>query len=299
MSSSIINWVIDKYLSNILEINKEETKSSLWSGEFEMSNLKIKPEIFSSMNLPYFELVHGYVGNMKIKMSLPRFYANPIKVEIDKVFFHAKQKKLENIKKEVEIVNMENYKDSLLQSAEEFSNQIDTLKGETTPGMTNLIINNLEIEIKDICIRFDDEISYNLIPFSFGILLKSLKIKTVDENFEEAEGIEYKEVNNKILKMSKLSMYLDTFENEGKLIQYHEQIDKSNELTEVTDEKIKNYLGPLIEYYRYCLTEMNVNLNKAESHQYLAYNLGFLLKLSMNDNLKNGKPNKTRNTKHT
>ena len=290
MSSSIINWVIDKYLSNILEINKEETKSSLWSGEFEMSNLKIKPEIFSSMNLPYFELVHGYVGNMKIKMSLPRFYANPIKVEIDKVFFHAKQKKLENIKKEVEIVNMENYKDSLLQSAEEFSNQIDTLKGETTPGMTNLIINNLEIEIKDICIRFDDEISYNLIPFSFGILLKSLKIKTVDENFEEAEGIEYKEVNNKILKMSKLSMYLDTFENEGKLIQYHEQIDKSNELTEVTDEKIKNYLGPLIEYYRYCLTEMNVNLNKAESHQYLAYNLGFLLKLSMNDNLKNGKP---------
>jgi len=45
MSKSIINWVIDKYLSNILEINKEQTKSSIWSGVVEMSNLKIKPEI--------------------------------------------------------------------------------------------------------------------------------------------------------------------------------------------------------------------------------------------------------------
>jgi hypothetical protein len=135
MSKSIINWVIDKYLSNILEINKEQTKSSIWSGVVEMSNLKIKPEIFTSMNLPYFELVHGYVGNMKIKMTLPRFYKHPIKVEIDKLFFHAKQKKLESIKKEVEIQNMENYKNTRLQSAEELENELTNLKKDASPGM--------------------------------------------------------------------------------------------------------------------------------------------------------------------
>ena len=51
MTSSIINWIVDKYLSNILEINKEQTKSSIWSGVVEMSNLKIKPDIFTSLNL--------------------------------------------------------------------------------------------------------------------------------------------------------------------------------------------------------------------------------------------------------
>ena len=292
MSSSIINWVIDKYLSNILEINKEQTKSSIWSGEIEMSNLKIKPEIFTSMNLPYFELVHGYVGKMKVKMSLPRFYKYPIKVEIDKVFFHAKQKKLETIKKGVEIKNMEDYKNSKLLRREEFENELINLKKDASPGMLNEIINNLEININDICIRFDDEISYNLIPFSFGILLKNLKIRTVDKDFKEPEKgvkISFGEINNKILKMTNLSIFLDTYENEGQLMPFHLQILKT-ENTEINDEKLKLFLGPISEYYTYCLTEVYENIRNEKSHQYLAYNLGFLLKLSMNENLKNGSP---------
>ena len=291
MSSSIINWVIDKYLSNILEINKEQTKSSIWSGEIEMSNLKIKPDIFTSMNLPYFELVHGYVGKMKIKMSLPRFYKYPIKVEIDKVFFHAKQKKLETIKKEVEIQNMEKYKNDKLLRREELTNELNNLKSDASPGMVSEIINNLEININDICIRFDDEISYNLIPFSFGVLLKCLKIRTVDKNFKEpekGETIPFAEINNKILQMTNLSVFLDTYENEEELVPYFKQIVKTEKTA--IDEKLKTFLGPMMEYYSYCLTEIYENLNSPKSHQYLVYNLGFLLKLSMNENLKNGSP---------
>ena len=292
MSSSIINWVIDKYLSNILEINKEQTKSSIWSGEVEMSNLKIKPEIFTSMNLPYFELVHGYVGKMKIKMSLPRFYKYPIKLEIDKLFFHAKQKKLETIKKEVEIQNMEDYKNSKLLRREELENELINLKSDASPGMISEIINNLEININDICIRFDDEISYNLIPFSFGVLLKNLKIRTVDKNFKEPEKgatIPFGEINNKILQMTNLSIFLDTYEMEEKLIPFNQQVLKT-ENTEIKDEKLKTFLGPILDYYSYCLTETYENIKNPKSHQYLAYNLGFLLKLSMNENLKNGNP---------
>ena len=292
MTSSIINWIVDKYLSNILEINQEETKSSLWSGEFEMSNLKIKPEIFTNMNLPYFELVHGYVGKMKISLSLPRFYLYPIKVEIDKVFFHAKQKKLETLNKKTEIENMEYYKNSQLQSLEELTNEVNNLQNEGTPGMTSQIINNLEIIIKDICIRFDDELSYNLIPFSFGLLLKNIKIKTVDKNFneaEEGETIPFGEINNKKVEMNNLSMYLDTYENEGKLMDFYTKIIE-NEKTQVKDDKLKSFLGPLLPYYTYCLSEMNEHIENQKSHQYLVYNLGFILKLSMNENLKNGSP---------
>ena len=292
MTSSIVNWIVDKYLSNILEINQEETNASLWSGEFEMSNLKIKPEIFTNMNLPYFELVNGYVGKMKISLSLPRFYLYPIKVEIDKVFFHAKQKKLETLNKKTEIENMEYYKNSQLQSLEELTNEVNNLQNEGTPGMTSQIINNLEIVIKDICIRFDDELSYNLIPFTFGLLLKNLKIKTVDKDLneaEEGETIPFGEINHKKVEMNNLSMYMDTYENEGKLMDFYNKIIES-EKTEVQDDKIKTFLGPLLPYYRYCLSEMNEHIDNPKSHQYLVYNLGFLLKLSMNENLKNGNP---------
>ena len=46
----------------------------------------------------------------------------------------------------------------------------------------------------------------------------------------------------------------------------------------------------MLPYYRYCLSETEVHINKRESHQYLNYNSGFLIKLSMNQNLKNGSP---------
>ena len=205
MTSSIFNWAIDKYLSKFLEINKDETKISLWNGSVEMSNVKIKPEIFTTMNMPYFELVNGYVGKIKLVVSLPRFYLYPIKVVVEKVFFHARQKKLESINKKVEIQNMEAYKDSKLLSMEELANEVNNLQAEGGSGYLDKIINNLEIEIKDICVRFDDDLSYNLIPFTFGLLLKNLKISTVDKNFKEAEEgktIPIEEIGRKLFKDS-------------------------------------------------------------------------------------------------
>ena len=292
MTSSIFNWAIDKYLSKFLEINKDETKISLWNGSVEMSNVKIKPEIFTTMNMPYFELVNGYVGKIKLVVSLPRFYLYPIKVVVEKVFFHARQKKLESINKKVEIQNMESYKDSKLLSMEELANEVNNLQAEGGSGYLDKIINNLEIEIKDICVRFDDDLSYNLIPFTFGLLLKNLKISTVDKNFKEAEEgktIPIEEIGRKLLKMENFSIYLDTYENEKKLVEYYSKIVDSD-ITQVKEEKLINFLGPMIQYYRYCLSETEVHINNRSAHQYLNYNSGFTIKLAMNQNLKNGEP---------
>ena len=56
MTSTIINFIVERYLANILEIDTSQTAASLWSGTVEMSNLKIKQEIFENLNLPYLEL---------------------------------------------------------------------------------------------------------------------------------------------------------------------------------------------------------------------------------------------------
>ena len=295
MTSSIFNWAIDKYLSKFLEINKEQTNVSLWNGLVEMYNVKIKPDIFTTMNLPYFELVNGYIGKIKLNVSLPRFYLYPIKMVVEKVFFHAKQKKLETINKKVEIENMEAYKKTKLQEMEELSNEVNNLKTEGGPGFMDKIINNLEIEIKDICIRFDDDLSYNLIPFTFGLLLKNIKITTVDEYFREAkegETIPIGEVNFKLLRMQNFSIFLDTFEEEKKLVKFDSRI-VDNEATQVNDEKLTKFLGPMLDYYRYCLSETEVYINDRNAHQYLNYNSGFNIKLTMNKNLKNGSPQMT------
>ena len=79
MTSTIVNYFIDNYLSNFLEINPEETQANLWAGTVELKNIKFKESIFQTLNLPYLELVQGYIGRIKAKLSLPLFYNFPIR----------------------------------------------------------------------------------------------------------------------------------------------------------------------------------------------------------------------------
>ena len=297
MTSSIINFIVEKYLSNIVEINPEKTKSSLWSGTFEMSNLKIKREIFETIDLPYCELVNGYIGNLLIKIQLPRFYAYPIRVVIDKVFFHARQKHLDKLNKEDEIKGIENYKNSRLKSVEELKYELSKLKNEAKgeaaggPGMVSQIINNVKIDINDIVIRFDDEISYPEMPFTFGILMKSLKIRTTNDSFEFNEddnvNIPYAEINNKRIQLTNLSMFLDTYPKGTKLDFTDKIVD--NDKTKIDDD-LNEFLGHIRDFYKYCISEVNVHIDDRTAHEYMLYNMGLVLKTALNENTKNGKP---------
>ena len=183
MTSTIINFIVERYLANILEIDTSQTAASLWSGTVEMSNLKIKQEIFENLNLPYLELVNGYVGKLSLKMSMPRFYLYPIKVYVDKVFFHARQKNIDKLNQYEEIKGMESYKLSKLLNAEQLSDEVNQLKNES-PGMVQQIINNLQIDIGEIIFRFDDAVSYPKVPFSLGIMLKRMVIQPTTDKFE-------------------------------------------------------------------------------------------------------------------
>ena len=144
MASTIINYLIDYKLNQFLEINPEETRTSLWNGTVDLNNIKFKKNIFESFNLPYIELVDGYIEKMKIKLQLPRFYLYPIKIELDKVFLHARQKSIQNLSKDKQIELMEKNKKEKLKIDEEFTIKLNQLKNES-PGFLEQIINNLQI----------------------------------------------------------------------------------------------------------------------------------------------------------
>ena len=290
MTSSILNFVIDKYASQFLTIDPAQTKTSIFSGLLEISNVRIKPEIFTFFNVPFLELVHGYIGKLTVKMSFPRFLSNPIKVKIEKVFFHARSKEIKKLNKEHEIQNMENYKNSKLQSAEELLAEVNKIQSES-PSYATQIINNLQISVSDICIRFDDEISNPKIPFSFGILMKDFFLRSTDEKYTidlpEDSNVPYSEVNRKIIKLTNFSMFLDTFSNIQELNFKNFIIE--NEKTSLAEE-IKNKLDEDYDYFKYSLSEIYENINNKESHRYLLFNMNLLIKTAINDNLKNNQP---------
>ena len=257
-----------------------------------MLNLTIKKEIINFLNLPFFELNYGYVGKLRIKVQLPRIHLHPVKVEFENVFIHAKQKNLSKIQKEREIKFMEEDKASQLQSIEELKNELNSHKDDNNPDMISKLINNIEITVTNICLRIDDEYSYSLTPFSVGVLIKHIKFKTVDKNFKEAEGkysIPFGEINHKKVEVDNMCVFFDTYEHEGRLVDYTQKImDTQN--TKVKDEKLKKLLGDRLNFYRYCLSEVYEHINNYNSHHYILFNFKIILIISMNENLKNGKP---------
>jgi len=172
MTSSIINYVIENYLANILEIDSDKTNMSIFSGETVLENMKIKPQIFESLNLPYFELVAGFVGTLKINISMPRFWLFPVKVEISNVFFTIRQKSLNKINEKVEIEKMEAFKLAKLLRLEEISTKIEELQNESDPGMIKQLINNVQVLFLTITLinPYNNSYVYNFILILINII---------------------------------------------------------------------------------------------------------------------------------
>ena len=263
MTSTIVNYFIDNYLSNFLEINPEETQANLWAGTVELKNIKFKESIFQTLNLPYLELVQGYIGRIKAKLTLPLFYNYPIQLEIDNVFLHARQKSVNNLSKNDQINIFENNKKAQLKNDEELYIQMNKLKNES-PGYIQQIINNIQIICDNIFLIFDDEVSYSS-PFNIGISLNQLTyFATKDDYNDENINIEESDIKYKRIRIKGFSIFLDYF-NDVKDLNYENKIIQSE--IEKIDEKVKNYLKVKLNFYAYCISQLNVYV-KMKNHTY-------------------------------
>ena len=287
MTSSIINIVIDKYLSNILEIDPEKTKSSLWSGFVELNNMKIKQELFKQINVPYFEIVDGFVGKLKINLSLPRFWLAPVKVEVEKIYFLVKQKSLDKFDEKKELKNVEAYIQSKLLSIEELVNGVNAMEKE--PGMSDQLMKNIQIEVRDIVFRFEDDISYPECPFSFGMTIQKVQIRATGSDFipKHDELVPEHDKAFMLIDMSGFSAYLD-YRKHAKQNSFRQLIDPKV-LTDVSDQK--EYFKDSFDFFAYCESEMRNYSKDSEAHKYIIFDLNVSLKVTKNDKFaKNGNP---------
>ena len=306
MSSTLLNFIFENFLSSIVEIDTSKTQLSLFSGEIELKNLKIKDEIFQNLNLPFIEVAHGYIGTLKISLSMPFFYDNPIKVLVEKIFFHARLKNINKLNEEEEIKNTEELKKATLLKAEQIYAQIEEVKKQNeeseskkkkgekkSPGLVQKIINNISIVINDVMIKFDDEISYPEVPYSAGIILDSVIVKSTKNDFKippEDESIPYSEIKYKLVIVDNFSIYMDCFDMKEEL-DYEKLIDRR--VTKKYEVELREYLKDKVGYYTYCMSEIYVHSRKFNSHQYLLHQLDLTVKVALNDNVNNGEPQLT------
>ena len=293
--ASILNSIVKNYLSEFLEIDTEKTKTKIFSGIVELENIKFKKTFFNSINVPFLELEDGYIGKIKLELSLPRFYLYPIILNLDKIYVRIKPKNINKITKE-EILKINDYfKDLNLRKLEKkLKNKFKESKNEEAEKASHQesyidkIINNLYINISKIVLIFDDCLSDINHPYLFGVTLNEIKVESTSKDFTKIQ----KEDKNSPLKYKKLSINnLNIFLDRQKIPEIKDNVYdalnlkyKNNFTEDIKEiqEKEKYFFGELIFFYLYCEKEINDLCKKYDSHNYLLRGLIFDLKLIIN-----------------
>ena len=138
---TIVNSLISSYLAEYLVINPEKTKLSILEGTVELQGVKFKKTLFATLNLPYLELVDGYIGKIFIQLSLPRFYLYPINVLVDKIYVKVKPKNTNKMKEEEILATFDIYKKKRLLQLEKLMNteQAKIMAKKRTDLMKNFL----------------------------------------------------------------------------------------------------------------------------------------------------------------
>ena len=295
---TIINAIVSNYLADYLEINPEKTKTSILSGTVELSGVKFKKNLFTTLNLPYLELEDGFIGKIQIELSLPRFYLYPIVVKVDQIFIKVRPRNVNKILEKEILETYQKYKQKKLNEFEELMNiKFSSLFQDDKKSKDNKsdsfsyiesIINNLHIDIKKIVIIYDDCVSSPKYPYSFGISLNQLYIDSTSKDFKEIK----EEDKSSPLKYKKLSiinfnLFLDKInkdditidEKNGDISANHKIL---KEKLKLLTDKEKDYLKDSLNFYLYCESEID-NYSKDEKyHHYLLRNLNFDIKVIIN-----------------
>ena len=141
-------------------------------GSVELLNLDLKPEALDFLGLPI-ELIRGSIGRVQVRIKWRQPGMKP-SIVIDDVFALAR------FKYEWTREEQEHRWNLAIQGAEASAKAFlqARLKAESPPGMLESlgasIVDNLQIQIRGIHIRFEDHDSNPLSPFSFGVTLESL-----------------------------------------------------------------------------------------------------------------------------
>ena len=275
MSKSIVNFIIDTYLSSLIEIDTKSVKASLLKGTVSLSNLKFKPSFFDSMDLPNIEILNGYIGSLDIKVSVPLFYNNPFKVKISKVFFNAQQRNVNNISEQNEIARMEKIKMNKLNNLEGIAVHIEKYMKEATESqltMCQKIISNLDIEINDVFFRFEDSVTSSKTAHVMGIVIKNIMISPIENNING-------NYIGKEIKVSNMNMFLDSLADKV------DSIINSEGCNVEVDEALAKSLGDQKDFYIFFMDEITNKNTIFTAHQYLLYNCDFDSKVIVNKDI--------------
>ncbi|MBW0469311.1 hypothetical protein O181_009026, partial [Austropuccinia psidii MF-1] len=215
--SSVLNQILSAYVENF---NPNQLNVGIWGGDIKLKNLKLKRGALDKFRLPI-DVVEGSIGSLVLTVPWTALGSRPVKAAIDNIYLLAvpsSENKFdpEDDERRKQATKMEKLKNSelLLSSTAGTPGNTSIEEAEKNESfvaaMTNKILDNLQLRIKNVHVRYEDKISVSGHPFSIGLTVAELSAVSTDENFRESFIVGSKAGVHKLTSLDSLAIYFNT-----------------------------------------------------------------------------------------
>ena len=212
--ASLLNRFLGMYIKNF---DPNQLQIGIWNGEVTLKNLELRKEALDQLKLPV-NVVEGHVGYMHLVLPLSNPRGKPVKVDIDEVFLLAAPKEdaewnEEDEEKRAQAVKMEKLENIELlkeRNSAGLSPEEQTKNQSFLDSLITAVVDNLQISVKNIHIRYEDSIAAPGHPFALGITLKEFSAVSTDENWKPTFVQGSSTTTHKLAKLGSLAIYWNT-----------------------------------------------------------------------------------------
>ena len=179
--ANVLNRVLGDFIK---DLNSDQLNISVFSGNISLENLNLNENILHLLGLP-FDLQHGSVGKIHVKIPWTSLLSSSLSIEISDVYAYVTPSHPTNWKEAKEIEHIHAAKTSSLAQFEAMN--APDLGDTSSPGYfanyATTIVNNIQISINNIYVRYEDNISSTDV-FAIGLSLRNLSIQTCDQSWK-------------------------------------------------------------------------------------------------------------------
>ncbi|KAH8596858.1 putative vacuolar protein sorting-associated protein 13 [Bisporella sp. PMI_857] len=212
--ASLLNRFLGMYIRNF---DPGQLKVGIWSGDVKLRDLELRREALDQLKLPI-NVMEGHLGQLTLKIPWSNLGGAPVKVYIEDVFVLAAPKEDAEWDEEEEERRKQAVKIEKLDSAEilkernqEGMTSEEQKKNQSfTDSLVTKIVDNLQITVKNIHIRYEDSISAPGHPFGLGFTLEEFSAFSTDEQWKPTFIQDSSKSTHKLATLGALAIYWDT-----------------------------------------------------------------------------------------
>lgn len=206
MNNAIANF-LNQILGNwVQNLNSDQLNLSIFSGIVKLQNLKLKSDVFREKGFP-FNLEYSSIGEIHIKIPWSAWYSSPLVIKITNVFLYLTPLRPESWDEAIEKAMILKNKNFLLDKFEVMNSDEDISSEGMLKSLVTKVIDNVELTIENLYIRYEDSIS-SIEPFAIGLVLRQARMQTCNEIWESEFRVSKTEWF-KLLQIENLYLFID------------------------------------------------------------------------------------------